>query len=181
MGHRKRNKFVWNYRKWSPSPLGGCKSLDPSVVGSVGGAQTCRTGKLLPQPAPELTSDNGRRVVTSGGGGRMCPSGWQWRGQDNFIGFYYNLSLEYQLAISPPSRECFSFSNPLCEWRRVFVCLDCGRMRKIIVYPVITEHLIPEALWSFYPPPTHWVHPPQAIFTSAQSEWKLTIVTNQMT
>ena len=29
--------------------------------------------------------------------------------------------------------------------------------------------------------PTHWVHPRQAIFTSAQSEWKLTIVTNQMT
>ena len=58
----------------------------------------------------------------------MCPSGWQWRGQDNFIGFYYNLSLEYQLAISPPSRECFSFSNPSCDLCRVFLCLvEAGR------------------------------------------------------
>ena len=133
--------------------------MDPSVVGPVGGgAQTCRTGKLLPQP-PELTSDNGRRVVTSGGGGRICVSGWQWRGHDNFIGFYYHLSLEYLLIISPPSLECSSFSNPLCEWRRVFLC--------VLMRPdednncISGHHWTPDTRSSviILSAPTHWVGP----------------------
>ena len=89
--------------------------------------------------------------------------------------FYYHLSLEYQLAIS---REGPSFSNP-----NSICCVLMGTDEE---NNCISGHnWTPDTRSSviILSAPTHWVHPRHlpAIFTSAQSEWKLTIVTNQMT